>query len=159
MSQPGRRGGRKLVPSTTMFVHRSPLRKKVARAASVCAAVLLAFVVVVDVTQAARTYVYCTAMQEVMSHGCCQRHQAATSVPTLTARGPDCCQDRVVPSLGAWTSSDRSFVPAAPLLAAVSRTLFEALPILAPPVELLKPSLRAGPPLSRVLAQIMVLRL
>jgi hypothetical protein len=119
--------------------------------------VLLALVVLIDVTQAGRRYVYCSGMQEVMQHACCAQHHASTSTPTLRASGPECCQERVVPELEAWASFQRSvFLPAAPLLAlAVQPLLLPIATILRPE----QPAIRSGPPLLRVLARLMVFRL
>jgi hypothetical protein len=143
-----------------MLMRRPLPRKKVARAVSACAAALLALVLLVDVAQAHRTYIYCAAMQQVMTHACCKQHRASAFVPALTARGPDCCQGRVVPSLGAWTASDRSSVPSAPpLFATISHRPFEALAMAEPPIDVQRPSIRSGPPISRALAKLMVLRL
>lgn len=121
---------------------------------------LLALVVLVDVAQAGRSYIYCSAMQEVMEHSCCQKHQAASSTPVIKVSERECCQDRVVPALGAWTAfQQQSLVAAAPWTAIIPRPLFESFATIGLKLRPELPSGRSGPPLLRVLAQLMVFRL
>lgn len=134
--------------------------RKLARTAAACAALLLALVVLVDVAQAGRSFVYCNAMQEVMEHACCQRQQASSSAAVIKASERDCCQDRVVPALGAWIAHPQPpLVAAAPWFTIVARPLFEGLAVLGLKLRLELPSNRSGPALLRVLAQLMVFRL
>jgi hypothetical protein len=143
-----------------MFVRRPVRRNKVTSAISACAAALLAFVLLADVAHAQSKYIYCVAMRAVMTHACCKQHRASTSsTAALSARGAECCKNRVAPSLGTWTASDRSPLPDAPPLATFSARRFEPQALAAPPIALRRPSIRSGPPLSRVLAQLMVLQL
>ena len=122
---------------------------------------LLALVVLVDVAQAGRSYIYCSAMQEVMEHSCCQKHQAAaSSTPVIKVSKRECCQDRVVPALGAWTAfQQQSLVAAAPWTAIIARPLLECFATIGLKLRPDLPSSRSGPPLLRVLAQLMVFRL
>lgn len=154
-----RRVDRKRLRFRLMLVRRSRSVRKLAAAASAGAAALLALVLFVDVTQAGRSYVYCRSMQEVMPHACCQKHRASVSTTSLISNAPDCCESRVVPSLGTWASVNRPDVPTAPLLAIVARRPVELLALTVQPPRLENPLIRSGPPLSRVLAQLMVFRL
>jgi hypothetical protein len=122
---------------------------------------LLALVVLLDAAQAGRGYIYCSAMQEVMDHACCQKHQASSSTPLLTTGAPECCQDRVVPALGAWTPIQRSVTvpPAAVWLAVVARPLVDFLAPIALHLRREHPTIQSRPPLLRVLALLMVFRL
>ncbi|HET8935107.1 MAG TPA: hypothetical protein VFN67_16780 [Polyangiales bacterium] len=137
-----------------------PLLRKLTRVASACAAVLLSLVVLVDVAQAGQRYIYCTAMQEVMEHSCCQQPQASSATPLLTNAKRECCQDHVVPALGAWTAFEQqTLVAAAPWSAIIARPLFESFAALGLQLRAELPLNRAGPALLRVLAQLMVFRL
>src|SRR5262245_53127691 len=100
-------------------------------------------------------------MQEVMEHACCQQHHTSSSTPLLTTGAPECCQDRVVPALGAWTSIQRSVTvpPAATWLAVVARPLVESLTPIALHLRREHPTIQSGPPLLRMLALLMVFRL
>jgi len=121
---------------------------------------LLALVILIDVAQAGRSYSYCTAMQEVMEHSCCQQHRAPSSTPLVAASPLECCQDRVVPALGAWTSfQQQTLVAAAPWTAIVTRPLFESFAVFGLKLRPEQPLSRSGPALLRVLAQLMVFRL
>jgi hypothetical protein len=135
--------------------------RKLAAASSACSAALLALVVFLDVTHAGRAYVYCTSMQEVMQHACCKQQHASssTSAATISTSESDCCQNHVVPSLGSWTSLSRPLFVAAPLLAVVARWPVELLRADLTRVGIENPLIRSGPPLLRVLAQLMVFRL
>jgi hypothetical protein len=137
-----------------------PQLRKLARIASACAALFVALVVLVDVAQAGRSYIYCSAMQEVMAHSCCQQHQASSSTPLLTNAKRECCQDHVVPKLGAWTAFEQqTLVAAAPWFAIVARPLFQSFAVLGLQLRPELPLNRSGPALLRVLAQLMVFRL
>ena len=141
-------------------LRRTPQLRRLARLASACAALFVALVVLVDVAQAGQSYIYCSAMQEVMEHSCCQQHQASSSTPLVTNAKRECCQNHVVPALGAWTAFEQqTLVAAAPWFAIIARPLFEAFAV---PGRQLRPELplnRSGPALLRVLAQLMVFRL
>lgn len=136
-----------------------PQARKLSRALSICAALVLAFVVLLDVTQAGRSYVYCSAMQVVMDHGCCQQHRAASSMPELSVSRPECCHSRVVPLLEAWTAPARSVVPAAPSLPMLARQLVPPLLAAEFSPRFSHVSSRNGPARSRELALLMVFRI
>jgi hypothetical protein len=125
-------------------------------------ALALALIVLVDVSQAGRRYVYCTVMQDVMSHPCCDHaaSRSAATVPVLAAGVPECCQTRSIPSLGTWTPASRVDEITAPWVAIVPRWPLDLLSMTTATDEFAAERLRRpGQPLSRSLARLMVLRI
>ena len=122
----------------------------------------LALIVLVEVSQAGRRYVYCTVMQDVMSHPCCESaaSRSAPTAPVLAAGVPDCCQTRSIASLGTWTPASRVDEIAAPWFAIVPRWPLDFLSMTTATHEFAVDRLkRVGQPLSRSLARLMVLRI
>jgi hypothetical protein len=122
---------------------------------------LLAVIVVAAVAQAGRQYVWCQALQQVIAHSCCAGAASeGASAPAVTITADDCCQARSVPLLDNWTPVTRAADVSAPLVAVLSyegREVGRQTHSAAPASH--DPTMRTGPPQSRVLAQLMVLRI
>jgi hypothetical protein len=137
---------------------------RVSRAVRAALEAMLASLVVAAVlagsVHAGRTYVYCRAMQAVMSHACCPSHaremRATGDVRAWVA--PTCCEARSLPSLAAYTPTHRAAEPSAP--AAVALALPRYAAIASTPVlsewSFGDPTMRAGPPKLRVHLLLMV---
>ena len=136
--------------------------RSVTRAMSAAVAVLLAVAVFAGEAQAGRSYVYCLAMQEVMEHTCCSGRvsPASSTAPTVAAVPRDCCQARTMPVLGSWTPTERATPPLA-FASAVPWLSAARFAVVASPANLpdRDPTMRGGPPISRVLARLMVLHI
>lgn len=125
------------------------------------ASLLLTGVVLAALSQAGKPYVWCQSLQQVMPHSCCPAaasERASTPVSSVVA--DDCCQTRNMPLLDDWTPASRGSDVSAPFVA----ILFDAAihtdrdaRSAAPAGR--DPTMRTGPPRSRVLAQLMVLRI
>jgi hypothetical protein len=122
---------------------------------------LLALVVFTGSVQAGRGYIYCVAMQEVMSHACCVHHQRATPAHTaaIERAAPDCCHAQTIPAIGHWTSPAPTFELPAPALAIVNISLLPRAAVGGDEIGEWDTRVRAGPPRSRVLARLMVLHI
>jgi hypothetical protein len=137
------------------------VRPRWLRLAYAATALLLAVIVVAAVSQAGRQYVWCRALQQVIAHSCCAgatRESPGAAAVTITA--DDCCQARRVPLLDNWTPATRAADVSAPLVAVLSyepRELGRHTQSAAPASH--DPTMRTGPPQSRVLAQLMVFRI
>jgi hypothetical protein len=136
--------------------------RTVLRATSAAVSLVLAVAVVVTASQAGRRYVYCRAMQEVMSHVCCSPEGTAcpSDAPVAAASAPECCELRSIPSPAAWTPVARAIEFSAPWVAVVPRSLADLAASTSP--EGLSGRdlvMRTGPPQSRELARLMVFRI
>jgi hypothetical protein len=122
---------------------------------------LLSGAVLAALSQAGKSYVWCLASQQVMPHSCCSDSAGErTSAPAVTLIEDDCCQARSIPLLDDWTQASRGADPSSPLVAVLSYEASAAgreAHSASPAVQ--NPTMRAGPPQSRVLAQLMVLRI
>jgi hypothetical protein len=124
--------------------------------------VLVSVVVVAALAQAGQQYVWCRALQQVMPHSCCVG-EAPASAPTTAAVSEitaDCCQVRSAARLDAWTPAGSGVEAPAPfiaILADVARGAGAKAHSAAPAWH--DPTMRTGPPQSRVLAQLMVFRI
>jgi hypothetical protein len=117
---------------------------------------LLAAALLVQLTQAGRSYLYCQAMQVEISQPCCAHAGAAAQTREHAVAVPaDCCQVRKAPAVAAFTyAAPSALLSPPPVALAVSfPELVSSVPALAR-VERVTP--RAGPPPARARAQFMV---
>jgi hypothetical protein len=138
------------------------LLRTTARAAGAVWPLLLAAVVLAGVALAGRQYVYCKAMQDVMSHPCCTHGggRSGPESPAAVVSATECCQTHGVPSLDPWTPVGRSIELTAPGVSVVSALPFRLLALTSAEGSAASSDLmRTGPPQSRVLARLMVFRI
>jgi hypothetical protein len=126
------------------------------------ASLLLSVVVLAALSQAGKPYVWCQALQQVMPHSCCAgaASEQAPGVASIATVEDDCCEARRVPLLDNWTPADRGAELSAPFVAVLSYQVGDAdrEAHSASPASH-DPTMRTGPPQSRVLAQLMVFRI
>ena len=121
-------------------------------------ALLLSLIVLSDVSQAGRQYVFCVSMNQVMQHECCAHALVrATPGPVLASSGRDCCEIRTIPSLASGKLETQRTALFAPAVAVVPHWLRrQAVPSLGLLLNDSDPAMRTGPPPSRALTRLMV---
>lgn len=132
--------------------------RKLERVAGGLLALVLAAAVLVDVSQAGRHYVFCTAMQNVVSHACCAK--VARAKQAASRVDEECCQIRSTAELDPWLASSRVVDFSAPFVAIASRSPSEQAAMTSGPgLSDRNPVMRTGPPQLRALARLMVFRI
>ena len=121
---------------------------------------LLSVVVFAALSQAGKPYVWCQALQQVMPHACCAAAASErATAPVTSVVADDCCEARSVPLLDDWTPASRGVELSAPFVAVVSYELSEDRDAHSAAPAWHDPTMRTGPPQSRVLAQLMIFRI
>lgn len=118
---------------------------------------LLAAALLVQLTQAGRSYLYCQAMQVAVAQPCCAHAGASAQTREHAVAAPaDCCQVRKAPAVAPFTYAAPSALLSPPLvaLAVAFPDLGGSVPTLTARRERVTP--RAGPPPARARAQFMV---
>jgi hypothetical protein len=124
-------------------------------------ATCLLSLLLLSAARAERSYVYCLAMQEVMSRPCCPAGAAArlagvSASATLAAPVSDCCELRSLPGVTAYaTPGAQSMALAALHVATIAPPALVDV-ARGEPVRQYVAAMRTGPPPTRARARLMV---
>ena len=116
-------------------------------------ALVVATAIFASSVQAGRLYVYCSAMQTVMSHACCTKLHRDSAVRAAIAN--PCCEPRSTTSLAAFVPGARDLQVSAPPLATATLTA-QPFATNARQSHWVRPSLHGPPPRLRVHVLVMV---
>ena len=136
-------------------IHRLGRKRTLARVAAWIAHASIALVIASAASPLGHHYVYCRAMQSVMSHACCAAHPSRSVASAQIAS--DCCSSVSMAAPDVWAPIGRSAAVFPPVSATVDARPLDARPVTAARLGAARDAtLCAGPPKQRLHARFMV---